>query len=394
MKKVYLMSLLVMTGLTLQAQTNTISGTLQYQKDGVVEYAKSVGEFFPRPEVKTDKKKTTAVWHGTNMDWVKDYCDAKNVAIEKDYQKIFPEMANIPDRLDLSSGPYIPLSWRLTEENGETVLHCYFPMPADEVSNLFLASEETCLVDQETGAQYRIRRTEPDTYNKHFTVRAKKGDVLDLKIFFAPLPKTTKHIKIYGVSCWGMMGTPVEIGNQFYATVQYYDTIPQIRKPRVEKEHMWEDKPYDIQNWNTWKVMTDAHLIKPLKDGTMAMWRTPEATYLAIGYEQNWTAEYWSFGHDIKLIDNRGHQYKIREVQGLPLDESFFMKGNAGDYVAFLLVFDPLPLEETFATYIVPEGEPFNAWGADWSGQVLSLNIQQLRANQKLFKYQPRIIVK
>lgn len=394
MKKVYLMSLLVMTGLTLQAQTNTISGTLQYQKDGVVEYAKSVGEFFPRPEVKTDKKKTTAVWHGTNMDWVKDYCDAKNVAIEKDYQKIFPEMANIPDRLDLSSGPYIPLSWRLTEENGETVLHCYFPMPADEVSNLFLASEETCLVDQETGAQYRIRRTEPDTYNKHFTVRAKKGDVLDLKIFFAPLPKTTKHIKIYGVSCWGMMGTPVEIGNQFYATVQYYDTIPQIRKPRVEKEHMWEDKPYDIQNWNTWKVMTDAHLIKPLKDGTMAMWRTPEATYLAIGYEQNWTTEYWSFGHDIKLIDNRGHQYKIREVQGLPLDESFFMKGNAGDYVAFLLVFDPLPLEETFATYIVPEGEPFNAWGADWSGQVLPLNIQQLRANQKLFKYQPRIIVK
>ena len=231
MKKVYLMSLLVMTGLTLQAQTNTISGTLQYQKDGVVEYAKSVGEFFPRPEVKTDKKKTTAVWHGTNMDWVKDYCDAKNVAIEKDYQKIFPEMANIPD---LSSGPYIPLSWQLTEENGETVLHCYFPMPADEVSNLFLATEETCLVDQETGAQYRIRRTEPDTYNKHFTVRAKKGDVLDLKIFFAPLPKTTKYLKIYGVSCWGMMGTPVEIGNQFYATVQYYDTIPQIRKPRVE----------------------------------------------------------------------------------------------------------------------------------------------------------------
>ena len=388
MKKIFLMSLLVMTGLSLQAQTNTISGTLQYQKDGVVEYAKSVGEFFSRPEVKTDKKKTTAVWHGTNMDWVKDYCDAKNVAIEKDYQKIFPELVNMPDQ------PYVPLSWRLTEENGETVLHCYFPMPADEVSNLFLASEETCLVDQETGAQYRIRRTEPDTYNKHFTVRAKKGDVLDLKIFFAPLPKTTKYLKIYGVSCWGMMGTPVEIGNQFYATVQYYDTIPQIRKPRVEKEHMWEDKPYDMQNWNTWKVMTDAHLIKPLKDGTMAMWRTPEATYLAIGYEQNWTAEYWSFGHDIKLIDNRGHQYKIREVQGLPLDELFFMKGNAGDYVAFLLVFDPLPLEETFATYIVPEGEPFNAWGADWSGQVLPLNIQQLRANQKLFNYHPRIIVK
>lgn len=145
MKKTILMSLLVMTCLTLLAQTNTISVTLQYQKDGVKEYVKSVGNFFPRPEVKTDKKKTTAVWHGSNMDWVKDYCEPKNVAIEKDYLKIFPEMANMLDQ------PYMPLSWRLTEENGEAVLHCYFPMPADEVSNLFLASEETSLVEQETG---------------------------------------------------------------------------------------------------------------------------------------------------------------------------------------------------------------------------------------------------
>ena len=110
----------------------------------------------------------------------------------------------------------------------------------------------------------------------------------------------------------------------------------------------------------------------------MALWRTPEATYLAIGYEQNWTTEYWSFGHDIKLLDNTGHQYKIREVQGLPLDELFFMEGNAGDYVAYVLVFDPLPLNISA-----------------WSGKVIpNLSIQQLRDNQKLFGYHPRIIVK
>ena len=173
-----------------------------------------------------------------------------------------------------------------------------------------------------------------------------------------------------------------------------YDTIPQFHKPYVHKEHMSEDKPYDAQNWNTWKVMRDAHLIKPLKDGTMALWRTPEATYLAIGFEQNWTTEYWSFGRDTRLVDDRGHQYKIREIQGLPMDELFFMEGNAGDYVAYVLVFDPLPLELTKVTYIVPEGEPFNAWGANWSGCVLSLDVQELRDNQKLFNYHPRIIVK
>jgi hypothetical protein len=140
--------------------------------------------------------------------------------------------------------------------------------------------------------------------------------------------------------------------------------------------------------------MTDAHLIKPLADGTMGLWRTPEATYLAIGYEQNWTTEYWSFEYDTKLIDETGHQYRLREVLGLPLDELFFMEGMAGDYVAHVLVFDPLPLELTKFTYIAPAGEPFNAWGANWSGCVLPLDVQTLRQNQKRFEYHPRVIVK
>ncbi len=383
------MSLLALATLASQAQaigiwTSSHSGT----NSGVKEYARSVGNFFPRPEVKTDKKKTTAVWHGTNMDWVKDYCEAKNVAIERDYLKLFPEMAGVFD-----NQTYVPLSWRLTEENNEAVLHCYFPMPADEVSNLFLASEETSLVDQETGVQYRIRRTEPDTYNKHFTVKAKKGDVLDLKIFFAPLPETTKDIRIYGVSCWNMMGLPVKIGNHFNGTLQYYDSIPQFHKPRLLREHLNGRQPYDRQNWNTWKVMTDAHLIKPLKNNTMAIWRTPEATYLAVGYEQNWTREYFVFGHDIKLIDETGHQYKLRETQGIPQDELFFMEGMAGDYIAYVMVFDPLPLDLMKIIYIEPALEPFNAWGANWSGSVTTLDIRQLQENQKLFEYFPRQIV-
>jgi len=380
MKRFLMMSLLTLTVFALQAQTK--------------EYAKSIGMFVSRPEVKSDKytKMTSAIWHKSNMAWIKDHCEAKNVAIEKDYLKLFPEIVNVLQ----NDQSYIPMSWRLTEEKDETVLHCYLRMPADEVSNLFLASEETCLVDQETGAQYRIRRTEPDTYCKHFTVKAKKGDVLDLKIFFAPLPETTKDIKIYGVSNWGMMGMPVTIRQQVFGTWQplNYDTIPQFHKSRLLKEHMYENKPYDRQDWNTWKVMTDAHLIKPLQDETMALWRTPEATYLAIGCEQNWTREYWEFGKDIKLLDETGHQYKLREIQGLPIDQLFFMEGMAGDYVAYVLVFDPIPLSVSTITYIEPAGEPFRAWGANWSGKVLTLDIQQLRDNQRLFKYHPRVIVK
>ena len=383
MKRIILTSLLMVTGLTSQAQPH--------------EYAKSMGILISRPQVEKDQKtnKTTAKWYATNMAWIKDYCEVENVATEKDILKIFPELPNLPDY-----GSYIPMSWRLTRENNETVLHCYFQMPADEVTDMWLASEETCIVDQETGAQYRIRRTEPDTYRKNFTLKAKAGDVVDLKVFFAPLAETTKEVRIYGLPNWGMMGgpiAPVTIRHEAFGTFEplAFDTIPQLHKPIVHKEHMSEDKPYDKQNWNTWKVMREAHLIKPLADGTMALWLTPEATYLAIGFEQNWTTEYWGFGHDIKLLDNAGRQYKIREVQGLPLDELFFMEGNAGDYVAYVLVFDPLPLSISAITYIEPEGEPFNAWGANWSGKVVSnISIQQLRHNQKLFDYHPRIIVK
>ena len=391
MKKFFMMSLLALVTLVSQAQQNKLKVKDNSSSDRleVKEYARSVGVFKSRPEINKDKKKTTAVWHGSNMDWVEDYCEAKNVAIENDYLELFPEMSEMFE----DDEPYVPMSWRLTEENNETVLHCYFPMPADEVSNLFLASEETSLVDQETGVQYRIRRTEPDTYNKHFTVRAKKGDVLDLKIFFAPLPETTRDIRIYGVSCWEMMGMPVKIMNHFRGSATSYDATPQFHKPCLLREHLNVDKPYDRQDWDTWKVMTDAHLIKPLPNSTKALWRTPEATYLALGCEQNWTREYFGFSPDTKLMDEAGHQYKLREVQGIPLGELFFMEVMAGDYIAYVMVFDPLPLELTKITYIAPAGEPFKAWGADWSGSVKTLDIKQLRENQKLFEYQERVVV-
>ena len=70
-------------------------------------------------------------------------------------------------------------------------------------------------MDQETGVQYRIRRTEPDTYNKHFTVRAKKGDVLDLKIFFAPLPGSELCFNISRFT-----------SKQLYETMHNFELVP------------------------------------------------------------------------------------------------------------------------------------------------------------------------
>ena len=375
---------------------------MQAQEQDVKVLASSPGVFVPRPVISTDKKtkKTSAVWHSTNNDWIKDNCEAKNVTnVTKDYEQFFPEMAG----MQIDSQPYLPMSWRLTAEGGETVMHCYFRMPADEVTHLWLTSEETCLVDCETGIQYRIRRTEPDTFRKHFSVKAKKGDVIDLKIFFPPLPESTKEVVVFGIPNWYLVGNKVSLQQPYnsgwaaFGNVGY-DTKPQYHQPRLLREHLNKDIPYDMQNWDSWKVLTDAHLIKPVPDGTKAIWITPEATYMAVAYEQNWTREYWGFSWGTEranvLLDDAGRQYKLREVLGVPKNEMFFMEGNAGDYIAYLEVYDPLPLDVKTFTLVVPEGEPFNAWGASWKGSVQhNLSIEQLRANQKLFEYQPRKVV-
>ena len=390
MKRIVTLGLMAVACLTMQAQE---------QKVNVL--ASSTGVFVARPEISVNKKtkKTSAVWHSTNNDWIKDSCEAKNVIVVKDYQQMFPETAG----MQLDAQPYLPMSWQLTAEGGEAVMHCYFRMPADEVTHLWLTSEETCLVDAETGVQYRIRRTEPDTFRKHFSVKAKKGDVIDLKIFFPPLPESTKEVVVFGIPNWYLTGNKISIrqphDGSLDGTAYGYDAKPQFHKPRLLKEHMYENKPYDRQDWNTWKVLTDAHLIKPLQDGTMAMWLTPEATYLAVAYEQNWTREYWGFSWGDErgdvLLDDAGRQYKLREVQGIPQNEMFFMEGNAGDYLAYMMVFDPLPLDITTFTYIEPAGEPLVAWGANWEGSVKhNISVEELRKNQKLFEYHPREVVK
>lgn len=384
----------IITLITLLTLVSAVARAQQNPPQRVL--AKSNGVAVACPQVEYDKKtkKETVAWHGTNNAWIKDFVWAKNVPVENNYDKLFPEVSS---QTPFWNNSLMLMSWMLTEENNETVLHCYFRMPADEVTNLWLTSEETCLVDCETGVQYRIRRTEPDTYRKHFGVKAPKGTVLDFKIYFPPLPETTNEIVIFGVPNWHLVGEKITIRNRYFvsARLSYYDQKPEFHQPRLLQEHLSKDSPYNLQDWNTWKVYTDAHLIKPAADNTMAIWLTPEATYLALAAEQNWTNEYFGFESNTLLVGPTGHQYRLREVEGLPIGETFFMNGNAGDYIAFMMVFDPLPVDLQTVSYIAPEGEPFNAWGANWSGTVLlNLSIDALRSNQPLFDYRSRVVVK
>ena len=64
------------------------------------------------------------------------------------------------------------------------------------------------------------------------------------------------------------------------------------------------------------------------------------------------------------------HQYKLKEVQDYPTGPIFWVEGYSGDFIATVLVFEPIPSRVSTITYIEPEGEPFNMWGASWKGEV------------------------
>jgi len=332
-------------------------------------------------EYNSKTKKSTGIWDDLEMGYIKDKCEVQ-APIATDFNRHFPNAASgLPK-------DYALLYWVLTEENDETVLHCYFTMPADEVQNLWLACEETSIVDMETGIQYRARRTAPDCWRKHFSVKAPVGTPLDFKIYFPKLSETTKRIAIYGVPLWGMRGLKVEITRNYNAYGRF-DNAPQIRKPQLVKE----PENYDKNNSNTWPVFNNPQLIKPVEEGTMALWCTENAAYLAVAHEQNWMREYYGISAGTTLIDNRGHRYKLKEIQGLPADRQFWIEAYSGDFIVFVMEFERIPPNVDILTYIEPDREDFEMWGADPEGKVIgNLNVEELRANQRLFEPIERII--
>lgn len=381
MKKMIFLSLLAFTSIATQAQA---------QK----KVRKMFFEFAtPISEIIHDKKTTTVEWKSTeNNSWHENIGILKNVPVI-DSQSAFPNTIAFTQLI--KGTVYTLIGCQLTDEGDNTVLHCYLYMPADIVTNLWLGGSESVILDMETGIIYQAQSTVPERcYNKVFSVKGKKDTTLDLQIIFPRLPDTARKLAIYGVPNWNLRGKKLDHLDYVpreEAYMRTYDDVPQFHMARMVKKSV----DYDRNNLDSWAVYTDPHLIKPVKEETMAIWRTPEATYLAFATEQNWIREYYGRGDKTILLDKQGHQYKCKEVMGYPKGNIFWLEGYPGDHFAIVEVFEPLPLDVTTFSYIAPEGEPFSAWGADWKGKAITdLDVQQLRDNQHLFEYHPRVVVK
>ena len=280
---------------------------------------------------------------------------------------------------------------KLVREKNQTVLHCYANAGSSQVRRFWLGCEDTYIVDTKTGTRYRARGSyDPQLWNHNIGFDTEKGTLLDFPIYFPPLPDSVRDIKIYGVPAWGIHGTYYHLDSSRGEAT--YDKAPDLRVPQLETPA----NGYDPDVQDTYSVYTGAHLVAPMPERTMALWRTPETTYLAIAYEQNWAKEYWGFQPGTVLIDNAtGKKYQLRKVQGLPMGVQFFIHGVSGDMVVFVLEFEPLPLTTTRISYHEADGKPFRAWGAEWHGHhINNLSVDQLRDNQSRMGYYKRVVVK
>lgn len=382
MKKTIIISLMAFAGTTMLAQ----------ESNGV--RMRAVGPVFVQetPKVAIDKKTglTTITWSGSENLKDEDMVLLDHVPTASDMDKLYSDdaFAKLPEQ------DFTPMCWSLSDEGTSTVLHCYLPMKANIVRGLWIGGDETGILDKESGAIYKAIRTVPaECYNRTFSVKGKAGSFLDLQIVFPLIHAKTRDLAIYGVPKWMLRGMEIKNFSRDDDDIssQPYDAFPDFHLAYMVSDSVG----YDKDNWDTWAVYRDPHFIKPIEENTMALWRTPDATYLAIATEQNWIREYYGRGGDTMLLDSRGHRYKCLDVLGYPNDKLFWIEGHPGDYFAIVLKFEPLPVEVNSITYIVPEGEPFNAWGANWAGEVIpDLNVAQLRRNQPLFDYHQRVIVR
>lgn len=305
-----------------------------------------------------------------------------------------PLRAQLPkeDRDVLEGRPYMCLA-KLIDEGNQTVLHCYLVTSQDNMNNIWLGSDETYIVDTETGTRYKARGSySPSLWEQNFGVKVPKGTILDFPIYFPKLPTSVKKIKIYGVPRWYLRGDDEKWLRSRYDKKEGYDTIPRLRVPKLESPA----HDYNKDDMETYSYYKDAHLLAPMDEYTMAMWLTPETTYLAIAYELNWNREYYGFQPGTVLVDNAtGKKYKLRKVQGVPMKELFFIHGVAGDMFALVMEFEPLPLSAANIDFLEADGEPFHVWGANWKGKhITNLPVPMLRENQAKFNYYERKIVK
>ena len=176
--------------------------------------------------------------------------------------------------------------------------------------------------------------------------------------------------------------------------IPYDDDCPAIYKARLIKPA----RDYQPRVWDSYAVYGDLPIVKETdKDGDyadihpcndMALWRTKDATYLALVSALGWVRTFYIYSDKIYLRDcDTGEKYPIIEIVNFPFNQEFFIEGVPGDHIYILLKFPPLPKTTRRIDYYEPYANQ------EYAFEYNDLSIEALEANHHIIDPAERKIV-
>lgn len=176
--------------------------------------------------------------------------------------------------------------------------------------------------------------------------------------------------------------------------IPYDNDCPAIYKARLIKPA----RDYQPRVWDSYAVYGDLPIVKETdKDGDyadihpcndMAMWRTKDATYLALVSALGWVRTFYIYSDKIFLRDcDTGEKYPIIEIVNFPFNQEFFIEGVPGDHIYILLKFPPLPKTTRRIDYYEPYANQ------EYALEYNDLSIKDLEANHHIIDPAERKIV-
>lgn len=258
------------------------------------------------------------------------------------------------------------------KQNEDCCVFSYVVRIDSNYQKVWVASDETYLMDMETGTRYAMRSILCDAKpNVPNIVKDQKGKYLVFELEFPRLAHTTKEICIYGIPTVGLMGNnsfsleelqPTEIYDindypYLYCTplTAYDDVKPHLRIPKLVKQ----PAHYDEDDQTTFPIYTDAPTIYPiapeiLHKNRLAVWCTKDTTYVTQILECKRRLNPFAISPNTALEirdedwwqqDNyKPKSLKILSAEVYPIGKNFLIKGTPGDFVPILMKFPPLPV--------------------------------------------------
>ncbi len=242
----------------------------------------------------------------------------------------------------------------------ETHLICYeCPKYDKEIINLH---REMYLTDTATGDKYMLRRVEGIANDvQSVEVNNYREVPLQVTYVFPPLRSKVKEVTLnfphkenqtYKVkslekasiktirdkSLQSVCAHPVEKSDK------PDNSVPTLRRPKAAD--------YNVQNENSFPAYTNVYttyqqVFHNDKDH-YRIYRGKGCTYVTVSYKVRWEWEFFNFSDDMMLVDpTTGNHYMIAGVEHFPLDTHFWVVGQQGEYIRFVLVFPALPEKVT-----------------------------------------------